>query len=273
MSENNVYISYKDQYIWTTTGHKELLLLLILQQCKLPEFHPEGLLLHDRLLKGLSLHFSLTLDDILTDAAVAAQLEKILLHIDESIRQSTKKTRYDWRQQLFSIFLASQANIDKRTAGRTLQQLPDIAAPSVTTLLQQVRRLIKGQYIFETITSTTTEQLCGTWQSVNVKDTPQYDINFNMLDDISPQKEPITLSVYAADNVFRIFIEIPVYNWATRKKETLDWITIDVTTENGCLVLHRPGRPVQLIPILKLGTDYFETFFFRTYIRFERIQP
>ena len=271
MSENNSRITCKEQVIWTNPGLRDLVLLLLMQENALPQYHPENRVLHDYLLKNLSVFYDTELDTILADVAIADQLEKMLLRIADTISQSTKKSRSEWRQQLIGVFLRNNPAIDKKKAGRTLQQLPDMADPAVTTLLRQLIRMLRGQYLFETVTDTTITQLCGIWQSVTVKDTPQYDINFNMLDDISPQKEPIRLSVHPVDDLFSILVEIPVYNWATRKTDTLDRITGIVTVEEGVLLVSYSGGHVSRIPVLKMGSNYFETFLFRTHIRFERI--
>jgi hypothetical protein len=270
MSENNSRISFKEQVIWTSPGLRELVLLLLVQESALPQYQPEVRPLQDYLLKNLNIYYDTELDTILTDAAVTGQLEKMLLQIDEAVQQSTPKSRNEWRQKLFGIFLKNKPGTDKKKAGWALQQLPDIADPAVTGLLGQLTRMIRGEYIFETVTDITIEQLSGKWQSIHVKDTPQYDINFNMMDDISPAKEPICISIQPADDTFSILVEIPVSNWATRKKDTLDRITGTVTTQDGCLVVsYRDGHQYR-IPILKMGPQHFETFLFRTHIRLER---
>ncbi|TWV99809.1 hypothetical protein [Chitinophaga pinensis] len=271
MSENSSRITFKDQVIWTSSGCRDLVLLLLLQESALPQYHPEGGILQHYLLKNLSVFYDTELDTILSGTTVADQLEKMLSHIDETIGQSTKKSRDDWWQQLVGIYLRNNPGIDKKKAGRALQELPDIGDPAVTTLLRQLRRLIKGEYIFDTVTDLTIAQLCGTWQSVSVKDTPQYDINFNMLDDISPQNEPIRLSVQASADTFTILVEIPVYNWAARQSDTLDWLVGTTTVKDGCLhVSYADGR-IYNIPILKMELHRFETFLFRTHIIFEKI--
>lgn len=272
MTENNSRISFKEQVIWTSPGLRELLLLLLMQESALPAYEPEARPIQDYLLKNLNIYYHTELDTLLADAAVTDQLEKMLLQIGEAIGQSTPKIRNEWRQKLFGIYLKNKPGTDKKKAGWVLQQLPDMADPAVTALLGQLTKMIRGEYIFETVTDITIEQLSAKWKSIHVKDTPQYDINFNMMDDISPEKEPICLSIQPEDDTFSILVEIPVSNWATRKKDTLDRITGTVTTKDGCLVVsYRDGHTYR-IPILKMEPQHFETFLFRTHIRFERIK-
>ncbi|ACU60743.1 hypothetical protein [Chitinophaga pinensis] len=272
MSENNSRITFQEQVIWTNTSLRDLVLLLLMQESTLPQYQPESRLLQDYLLKNLNVFYDTELDTILADVAVADQLEKMLLQIGEAIGQSTPKIRNEWRQKLFGIYLKNKPGTDKKKAGWALQQLPDMADPAVTALLGQLTRMIRGEYIFETVRDVTIEQLSGKWQSIQVKDTPQYDINFNMMDDISPRHEPIRISIQTTDNTSSILVETPVYNWATRKKDTLDWIAGAVTIHEGCLLVSSHGRKDYRIPVLKMEPDYFETFLFHTYISLERLK-
>lgn len=271
MRENNTRIAYKDQMIWTSKGCCDLLLLLLIEESNTAGYNDDRRL-HTALVNRLHAYCEADLNSILTESSIITQMEKMLLHILARIQQADKKYCYDWRQQLFSSYLATDPSIDKKTAGRLLSELPDMTAPAISGLLHQVHRLIKDIYIFETVPTVTLEELTGHWQAAAEKSMPQYDINFNMLDDISPATAPILLSIQPTADTFHLEIDIPVSNWTTREKGSLQWIAGIATMAQGCISVKEAGRAVYKIPVIAHGTDYFDTFLFRTDLRFKRTQ-
>lgn len=270
MNENNTRIAYKAQTIWTAKSYCDLLLLLLTEESSTAAYDDDRQL-YTYLVKKLRGYYEADLNSILAAQHITGQMEKMLVHIITRIKQADKQYCYHWRQQLFSHYLASDPSIDKKTAGRLLAELPDMTDPAISQLLHKVLRLIRGEYIFETVPVVTFEQLTGRWQATADNTTPQYDINFNMLDDLSPSSSPIVLSVQPVADTFSLQIDIPVTNWATRSTGVLQWIAGTADIKEGCIFVQETGRAVCQISVIELGADHFDTFLFHTELRFKKI--
>ena len=259
---NNIPIKFKGQTIWTNSQLLRAFTLLLMGDLKNVDSS------YDIDLKPFYIEFNF--ESIFTD-----ELE--LKKVKESIARTNSLVNNDYLssnilgQRIGSIIKQISPNIGNKELSKLVTEVTSISLEKIKELFIQIERLLNEEELFTTDEHVSMNYLLGRWESKNIVDAIDFDINFNMTDFRPSQK--VILRIFQSDNSkYSMSISVPAMDWSTNKTLDLKLIDGNVLLDKGILEITEYANSKKYkMPIIRADNGHLETYLFKTKIIFENV--
>lgn len=259
---NSISIKYKGQTIWTNSRLLRAFTLLLTGDLKNVDSS------YDIVLKPFYIEFNF--ESIFNDEL---QLKKV----KESIARTNSLVNKDYLisnnlgQRIASILKVITPNIGNRELSKEVTEVTSIRPEKIKELLIQIERLLNEEEIFTTDEHVSMNYLLGKWESKNIVDALDFDINFNMTD-FSPSQKVFLRTFFSDNKSYSINVSVPVMDGLTNKTLELKLIDGNLLLDKGILkITEFTDSKTYKIPIIRADNGQLETYLFKTKIIFEKV--
>jgi hypothetical protein len=259
---NNIPIKYKGQTIWTNSRLLRTFTLLLTGDLKNVDSS------YVIVLKPFYIEFDF--ESIFND-----ELE--LRKVKESIARTNSLVDNDYLvsnnlgQRIGSILKSITPNIGNRELSKEVTEVTSIRPEKIKELLIQIERLLNEEELFTTDEHVSMNYLLGKWESKNIFDALDFDINFNMTD-FSPLQKVFLRTFYSNNDKYSINVSVPAMDGSTNKTLELKLIDGNVLLDKGMLkITEFADSKTYKMPIIRADNEQLETYLFKTKIIFEKV--
>ncbi|MFO0450398.1 MAG: hypothetical protein ACK52I_17340 [Pseudomonadota bacterium] len=259
---NNIPIKYRGQTIWTNSRLLRAFTLLLTGDLKNVDSS------YDIVLKPFYIEFDF--ETIFND-----ELE--LRKVKESIARTNSLVNNDYLvsnnlgQRIGSILKLITPNIGNRELSKEVTEVTSIRPEKIKELLIQIERLLNEEELFTTDEHVSMNYLLGKWESKNIVDALDFDINFNMTD-FSPIQKVFLQTFYSDNDKYSINVSVPTMDGSTNKTLELKLIDGNLLLDKGMLkITEFADSKTHKMPIIRADNEQLETYLFKTKIIFEKV--
>lgn len=169
-----------------------------------------------------------------------------------------------------SILKSITPDITNKELSKEVTEITNIRPEAIKELLVQIGNLLNDEEPFTTDKHVSMNYLLGEWESKNIVDALDFDINFNMTD-FSPLQKVILRISHGVNDGYLINVSVPAMDWT--KDETLELKLIDgsVLLDKGMLeITDFVDSRTHRMPIIRADNGQLESYLYKTKIIFER---
>lgn len=171
---------------------------------------------------------------------------------------------YKSNEFIHEVYKTLNNTLDRKTCIKAIAVLSDRFDKTILDQLSKVVRVSFKIKPFKTISDLSLNNIIGSWISINIESTPDYEINWNMTDytvSHSMMKLEIT------QNNFSVIV--PALDYSIKSECLLSLITGNLSINKGNLIIEG-NNVIREIPVLEQNDDILKLYVFKTIVKFQK---